>query len=120
MTKSDIYIILVVIFLALSINFKINSKGSAQILVIKKSGNNIFSLDLPDERIIEVKNGDKSWILEVNDRSVRVIKSDCQKKICENQGWITENYQSIICAPLKLQVQLKGKKSKNFVDAITR
>lgn len=121
MTKNDFYIILVIIFLALSIYLKNSSmKNSPQALLVRKSGNIIFKLTLPAERIVEIKDGEKSWILEVKDYGVRVLKSDCPKKICKSQGRISQTYQSIICAPFKSQAEIEGGKSEVFVDAVTR
>lgn len=44
--------------------------------------------------------------LEINERKVRILKSDCPRKICVHTGWIESPAQTIVCIPNKLLIEI--------------
>ena len=44
--------------------------------------------------------------IEINNGKVRVKKSNCPNKYCQMQGWISRNFQTILCIPNNLRVTI--------------
>ncbi len=44
--------------------------------------------------------------IEINNGKVRVKKSNCPNKYCQMQGWISRNFQTILCVPNNLRVTI--------------
>ncbi|MGN1135225.1 MAG: NusG domain II-containing protein [Oscillospiraceae bacterium] len=52
--------------------------------------------------------------VEVKNRSVRVINSDCPDKICEKTGFISSSAQTIVCLPNRISVRIIGNTDSNI------
>lgn len=55
--------------------------------------------------------------LEVRNSRIRVADSDCPKHTCARMGWISRPGQTIVCAPNRLLVQIRG--GQDGIDAVT-
>ena len=44
--------------------------------------------------------------VEVKDRSVRILYSDCPDKVCENTGFISSPTQAVVCLPNRISVRI--------------
>ena len=44
--------------------------------------------------------------IEINNGKVRVKHSNCPNKYCQMQGWISRNFQTILCVPNNLRVTI--------------
>ncbi len=75
---------------------------------------NIIKYKIDEDRIIKLK--DDKIIVEIKEKKVRVLKSDCPDKLCIKKGWINKAGQFIICMPNKLVIKLIGKEE---YDGIT-
>ena len=52
--------------------------------------------------------------VEVKNRSVRVINSDCPDKICEKTGFISSSAQTIVCLPNRISVRIISNTDSNI------
>jgi len=57
--------------------------------------------------------------IEVKDKRVRVINPPCKRKICAQTGWIDKPYQTIICVPNRVVIDLLGGEDDDELDGIT-
>lgn len=53
-------------------------------------------------------------IVEVKNRSVRVLNSDCHDKICEKTGFISSSAQVIVCLPNRISVRIINDTDSNI------
>lgn len=51
---------------------------------------------------------------------VRVVSSNCPKKLCLKQGFIKQAGQEIICLPHKVVITLVGAKTNPQIDAVVK
>lgn len=58
-------------------------------------------------------------VIEVQDRRIRVRKSDCANQICVNSGWIAHPGAVIACVPNQVMIEIKTEKGP-FLDAIVQ
>ena len=104
--------VIVVILLAVAgfFAFKITAGKSDKYVIVKK--NNIVQGEYPlnKDRIVEIEN---HILVEIKDNKVRVKQSPCKNQICVKQGW--SDSQPIICAPQKLSVVIKSRKTEKEI-----
>lgn len=60
-----------------------------------------------DEQI-DIKTAYGYNIIEIKDKSIKVIDADCRDKICLRSGFISEPGQIIVCLPHKLMIEVKS------------
>ncbi len=58
-------------------------------------------------------------VVEIANKQVRVIESNCPDQLCVKQGWINRSPQQIICLPNRIVVRVTNGKASG-VDTITR
>ena len=54
--------------------------------------------------------------IEILDKRVRMIKNDCPKQICFQQGWISRSGQILCCVPNKVLIEIIS--SNKSVDGV--
>ncbi len=105
---------------------------AAAMLILVLFSAPLFSTLLPGQRseVAEItkNNDDKHEIslqkdsitvingmeIEVKDGSVRVLKSDCPRKICSHGGWISQPGQSLVCLPNRVIIEIPRNNSTQF------
>ena len=107
--------ILIAAALLLWVVFQTSSAGGQA--VIKLDGKQIAVLPLQSDSIYIVQ-GEYTNVIEIKDGLVFVRETDCPNKICQKQGSIQKNGQSIVCVPNKMTVVIIGGEEAT-VDAIT-
>lgn len=87
----------------------------AEKIVLTEDAENTYSFEFGENiGYIEVKNG-----------AVRMLEMDkdvCPEGICSNTGWVKEEYESIVCMPNGIIVNIKNDKNtqqkNNDIDII--
>lgn len=105
LTKCDIIVILML--LAVIIGFTVSSfdSSTAQNFVIRTTDKN-ESHSLGDAGIYFIVSNGICVEIQVENRSVSVISSDCPDQICVNSKMISRAGESIVCVPAKLVIQI--------------
>ena len=80
------------------------------------SGTWLYSLS--NEIEVRSDEGGGACLISIHDRSVRVISSDCPKKICIETDSISTAGQWLACLPHRTFIHIRGKNSEN-VDAFS-
>lgn len=132
MNRKDIILIISILIMGISGMLLIqamdneNSGKTATILV-----NNQVVKKIPIDNIEEVKAfsfkfGDNIGYLDVKDGAVSMREMDkkvCPKKICSDTGWISKSYESIVCLPNRIAVNIEngetGKEDSNLADEVS-
>lgn len=71
--------------------------------------------NLQDKNILEVEK----LQLEVNNGKIRILNSDCPKKVCKHMGWISDPGQIIICVPNKVFIEIAGVSDDTQYDIVS-
>lgn len=88
-------------------------KGSDVIIEINGKPEYTFPLDI--DRKIPIKGNYGDCRVEIKDKKVRIAESDCPKKLCVEEGWISRGV--IVCLPNRVIVFVGS--SDSDIDAIT-
>lgn len=63
--------------------------------------------------------GDYHNQIEIDNDRVRFLSSDCPNHFCEQTGWISEPYQSAVCLPNQVIIQISSENEESPVDIVT-
>lgn len=87
------------------------------VVEIGKKGRYFYSVS--KNKRIELDGSNGPFAFEVRDGAVRMLHSDCPKKVCVAQGWIRNPGEVIVCAPNQVVVRISGETRKD-IDAVSR
>ena len=108
-TVSDIVLILVILlFAGASLARLWPASAERAVARVYLEGELVEVLPLDRDRVAVLPDRANGVRVEVLDGRVRILESDCPKRICVRSGWIHRPGQTIVCVPRKLIVQLQG------------
>ena len=108
LTKADIILILILLVLAVSLLSMIRSKNENGIAYIYLHNELVKEIELTDEQKTIIINQDIT--LEIQQRKIRVLHSNCHEQICVKQGWSAN--LPIVCVPNELLIVIKRTNSQ--------
>ena len=111
---SDLIIAFFVLICAASL-FAMISSDYDKSRVIVKTPNAEYVFPLEYNEVYRVTGSQGETVIEVKDRKVRVLESECPNKICVKQGFAS----AILCLPNRVEVYANGASSKNL-DAVSK
>ncbi len=125
--KMLIFSLIVISFAWLGLAFLFNSKEGTKIVEIKVYGNMVEKLSLTEDtsNIYSFEFEENTGYIEVKDGAVRMLEMDkdiCPEGICSKTGWIKEEYETIVCMPNGISVNIKNnennKEKDNDIDMV--
>lgn len=105
---------IVVLFVSPLFSF-VKAAGVPMKAVIHVNNAVVQQIDLKNNNVVNVGN----MQIEIKDKKVRVLKTDCPNKICKHGGWISVPGQSLICLPNKVVVEIPVDHKNGKYDVIT-
>ncbi|MDD2181262.1 MAG: NusG domain II-containing protein [Bacilli bacterium] len=121
MNKSDIKLIIgLILFSIIMIGFIIITKNDdKKIAKVYYENNLILMIPLEPEKkeiyTVQGYNGDVR--IEVNNQRLRVIEEDSPLHLCSKQGFIKETYETIVCLPNKVVIEIEA---STDLDAVVK
>ena len=94
--------------------FRQSSQGKTAL--IYQRDNLLEKAGLEKDKIITMLNGKMQ--IEIKNRKLRVLNSDCPQHICMNMGWIKYSGQTIACVPNQVLIEIKSGGSP-LLDAVS-
>lgn len=121
MNKKDILLCIILLVISLSLYLIFNlfqDKGNKKAIVYYDS-KEVLSIDLSNKEYQEytVKGYNGDVRIESLNGMVRVKEEVSPLHLCSRQGYISKSYESIICLPNKIVIEIEG--SSN-IDTIAR
>lgn len=117
--KLDLFIIICLFLISFTPLFFIKASANTQIeskfLNIKVSGEVVKTLPLSTNQIFDIETSHGINTLKIENGKVFMTDADCRDKICINAKSISKVYESIICLPNEIIIEIKGK-DKNQSD----
>lgn len=80
--------------------------GSQSEALIQIDNNLKYELDLEKNQIFNLKEFDPAVVIEVHNQAIRIVRNDCDKKICLKMGFISKPGQVIVCVPKKILIYI--------------
>ena len=115
-TKNDIRLILALVAITLicgGAQLLFRSRGGEVVVAVNGETVATLPLDKDAELVLSPGNGfdaacDHTNTVNIRDGRVCVVAANCRDHICESQGWIEYDGESIICLPHRLVVSVSG------------
>jgi hypothetical protein len=129
LTFYDKFFIVLLLLLSLSgfvLNFTLDAAREQKYITVHVDHEFIIELSFNDETEKTVtfpfgENKEHVAVLEISQGRIRLLpinKDLCPQGICAHTGWISRNYQSIVCVPNRIVVSFSDKKLDG-VDGVT-
>ena len=110
MNKYDIALCICIVFMVsvIYLLLKIDNNKSKEAIVYYDN-KEVLKIDLSDYTYREYKvNGYNGEVLiETVDGKVRVVDEISPKHLCSKQGYISKSYETIICLPNKIVIEIE-------------
>ena len=121
MNKNDGMLIVGVVIVSVVIIslFYLSEKNVPKVAKVYSDKNLILTINLNTKEkkdyIVTGVNGDV--VITALNGKVKVEKENSPLNLCSKQGWIEKTYESIICLPNKIVVEIEA---ENDIDAVVR
>ena len=116
--KSDIKLIICLVVI-IGISFIIiysHKDNNKKIAIVKHNNDVVLTIDLSinSEYLVKGDQGDVKIV--VNDNRIKVEGENSPLHLCSKQGYISESYETIICLPNRISIEIEN----NDVDSVVR
>lgn len=102
------------LFTSAGLNWRI--AGETQGFVFN-GGKLLKKLDLNQNGRLPLLNG--KMVIEIQNRQIRVVESDCPRHVCVHTGWIKAPGQVIACVPNQILIEIESGTAP-FLDAVAQ
>ena len=114
-------IILAVILLAGAVAFVPFMRSQAQDLVVVYRGDTVLAkYPLSRNKVFTVRGRIGAMTIEIYGKSVNVRSSTCPRQICVRHRPISRAFQTIVCAPNHIIVEIQSPAAEKTTDAVNR
>ena len=119
--------LIVISFTWLGLALLFSAKEGTKTVEIEVYGKLVEKITLTEdaENTYSFEFGENIGYLEVKNGAVRMLEMDidvCPEGICSNTGWVKEEYESIVCMPNGIIVNIKNNKNiqekNNDIDVV--
>ena len=91
--------------------------ASGSEVVIKIAGEEVRTLPLAENGVFAFDGPLGRMEIEIKERQVRMLSSDCPDRFCLRQGWIQDSHTPIICLPNLTVIEIV---SASGLDGVSR
>lgn len=118
-TIADLVVIGAVVCIGLyALLMQRTSDSSITEVLIFRDGVQLAALSPDVDRHVDLSEYGVNMVLEIRNRQVRVLSSDCRQQICVRRSWLVQPRESVFCLPNNITVELAG--DNPLYDAISR
>lgn len=116
--KNDIILIISLFIISLILIITLNlSKVKGKFANIYYNNKLILKIDLNINSTYKVKGYNGDVIIKVKDKKIKVDSENSPYHLCSKKGYISKTYESIICLPNKIVIEISG---KNELDTVIK
>ncbi|OGS45535.1 MAG: hypothetical protein A2539_00070 [Elusimicrobia bacterium RIFOXYD2_FULL_34_15] len=101
-SKYDFAVAMFILLFSFSLMSFKNLNSDNKKAFIYKNNKLVEKTSLSQKKVINIKK----MKIEVAEGHLRVLESDCPNKICKHSGWISNPYQTIVCVPNKILIEI--------------
>jgi len=118
--KADFILLATLIALGVAFSVVLSMwKSDGAMVVVKTDGEIFGTYPLSEDALIEIKVGDGSNTLVIEDGTARISDATCKNHVCVRHAAISKSGESIICLPNKLIVTIEGAEEGDDIDAVS-
>lgn len=122
MNKQDLFLIIIVAIIGLSIYLGtiLFNNDTAKVAKVYYDNKLVLTIDLSIDELKEyqVDGYNDKVVIEAKKNQIRVKEEDSPLHICSKQGWVNSTYEPIICLPNKVTIKIES--TNEELDAVVR
>lgn len=119
-TRAD-KILLVILIVSIVLSFiyigGILEQGSG--IMVEVDHKLVYASHLDQDDVFTVRGDLGELVLEVSQRRIRVVRSECPNQICVRTGWRSREGDMIVCVPNKTIIRIAETGKEQSVEAVT-
>jgi hypothetical protein len=120
-SKFDLILIILILLLSIFSILWVSADQIRQPLqpksaIIYQDNMKLEEINMSKDGVISILNGKMQ--IEVNKGKIRVGHSDCPQHTCEKMDWIQNKWQTIVCLPNHVLIEIKSSGSQSL-DAVS-
>lgn len=122
LNKSDriLFLIIFLIFIV-SLYFIFTKKDNGNIAKVLKDGKVILEIDLTlPEKEYKVEGANGTVRILAGNGKIKVIEEDSPYHICSKQGYISSSYETIVCLPNRISIEISNEVNDELIDTVVR
>ncbi|MGL5440544.1 MAG: NusG domain II-containing protein [Filifactoraceae bacterium] len=112
LNKYDIYLIIILLLISGIMTLGVVGDDKANKITISVDGKEFGSYNLEKDQKIDINLKGKHNVVEIKNKTVKMVEADCPDKYCVNHGEINKGYETIVCLPNKIIVEFSNKKTR--------
>lgn len=114
--KSDIILLAILIIMSLSliIILKLN-KTDSKVAKVYYNSDLVLTIDLSYDKVYEVDGYNGKVVLKVKNSKIKVLEEKSPIHLCSKQGYIKNSYETIVCLPNKIVIEIDDSKTLDSV-----
>ncbi len=108
-TLGDTMIFMVLLFLTGGSFFLLHAfESPGALVIIEMKGNVVYRGSIAEDRKITLNAAYGNVRIQIKDKKVGVVYSECPEKICIRGGWRSYIGESVFCAPNEVIIRILG------------
>lgn len=122
LNKSDIilFVAIITIVIASSFFLFLSDHSSGTKALVMKNNKVILEIDLTKKETLYEVEGELGVVkILAGEGRVKVMEETSPYNLCSKQGYISNTYETIICLPNRISIEIVAEK-KNIIDAVIR
>lgn len=118
MNRYDISLVVILVLLV-TITFFLRSSDNPKQAIVSYDSNVLLTIDLSDKtyRTYHVNGYNGDILIETVDGKIRVVEENSPRHLCSKQGYIENSYESIVCLPNKVVIEIED---ADAVDTVVK
>ena len=109
MNRNDMKLVLfLVLFILVFFLLKNINSSKDKVANVYYNDELIKTISLNEDGLYTVLGDNGDVVIEVLDNKIRVIEENSLKNLCSKQGYISESYESIVCLPNRIVININS------------
>ncbi len=109
LTRGDRWLLLILLLASVAMLYQFfPTESSGHTARIIHKGQVLLELNLNKDQRVTLKGDRGPVVVQVKNRAIRIIESECQSQFCIKSGAISRVNQIIVCVPNRIVIKILG------------
>ena len=118
MNKNDLKFIFFLIFIGVFVLLmtRLKQTNESKMAYVYYDSNLVLTIDLSlEEKEYTIKGANGDVLISAGDGKIKVEEENSPYHLCSKQGYITSSYETIVCLPNKVVIEIKDNESLDSI-----
>lgn len=118
MNKNDLKFIFILLFIGVFVLLmtRLKQTNESKMAYVYYDSNLVLTIDLSlEEKEYTIKGANGDVLISAGDGKIKVEEENSPYHLCSKQGYITSSYETIVCLPNKVVIEIKDNESLDSI-----